>query len=197
MSSLSPTTERQNSTASPFTAAPIMVLEALGQSSRNEVDLESKPRLQENINNNRPPKRIKHVHLHKSTDNIKGIIGKKSESESEQEDSPSFADNGLYASLPLPNDHDTAIREYTATEKYRKSIYVEAFNLALDTVLKDELHLFSDSEQEIFAKYRSLEYEPQFLYDQSYQLLSLYYTNAATLSDIFVCFSAKHRLGFV
>ncbi|KAH8155271.1 uncharacterized protein LAJ45_00281 [Morchella importuna] len=141
-----------------------MVLEALGQSSRNEVDLESKPRLQENINNNRPPKRIKHVHLHKSTDNIKGIIGKKSESESEQEDSPSFADNGLYASLPLPNDHDTAIREYTATEKYRKSIYVEAFNLALDTVLKDELHLFSDSEQEIFAKYRSLEYEPQFLY---------------------------------
>ncbi|KAH0612564.1 uncharacterized protein H6S33_008944 [Morchella sextelata] len=151
-----------------------MVLEALGQSSRNEVDLESKPRLQENIN--RPPKRIKHVHLHKSTNNNnKGKIGKKSESEREQEDSPSFGDivpaefgddldNGLYASLPLPNDHDTAIREYTTTERYRKSIYVDAFNLALDTVLKDELHLFSDSEQEIFAKYRSLEYEPQFLY---------------------------------
>lgn len=171
-----------------------MVLEALG-----------KPRLQENIN--RPPKRIKHIHLHKSTNN-KGIIGKKSESESEQEDSQSCADivpaelgndldNGLYASLPLPNDHDTAIREYTATERYRKSIYVDAFNLALDTVLKDELHLFSDSEQEIFAKYRSLEYEPQFLYDQSYQLLSFHYTNAATLSDMSAYFSAKHRLGSV
>lgn len=71
-------------------------------------------------------------------------------------------DGGLNAA---PNDIDGIVREYARTGKYKRSMYVDAFNLALDIVLQDELQLFSDDEQEVFAKYRSLEYEPQFLYD--------------------------------
>jgi hypothetical protein len=47
---------------------------------------------------------------------------------------------------------------------YRSSVYVDAFDLALDTVLKEESYLFDYAEQEIFAKYRSLDYEAQHLY---------------------------------
>lgn len=46
----------------------------------------------------------------------------------------------------------------------RSSIYVDAFNLALDTVLEDEAHLFDDKEMAIFEQWRSLNYEAQYLY---------------------------------
>ena len=45
----------------------------------------------------------------------------------------------------------------------RSSIYVDAFNLALDTVLEDEAHLFDQREQEVFNKWKSLTYESQYL----------------------------------
>jgi Fanconi-associated nuclease 1 len=71
--------------------------------------------------------------------------------------------------LPAPEESE-AVRKYENQRKrsletgtYTSSIYVDAFNLALDTVLKEESYLFSDEEAEVFAKYRSLDYEAQHL----------------------------------
>lgn len=47
--------------------------------------------------------------------------------------------------------------------KGRSSIYVDAFNLELDTVLEYEGHLFDEKEMEVFRQWRSLEYEAQYL----------------------------------
>ena len=46
----------------------------------------------------------------------------------------------------------------------RSSIYVDAFTLALDTVLEDETHLFDDKERRVFEQWRALDYEAQYLY---------------------------------
>ncbi|KAK4142599.1 VRR-NUC domain-containing protein [Dichotomopilus funicola] len=46
----------------------------------------------------------------------------------------------------------------------KSSIYVDAFNLALDTVLDNESHLFDDKEKCVFAQWRDLSYEAQYLY---------------------------------
>lgn len=46
----------------------------------------------------------------------------------------------------------------------RSSIYVDAFTLALDTVLEDESHLFDHREMEVFRQWRELGYEAQYLY---------------------------------
>ncbi|KAL2810272.1 hypothetical protein BJX63DRAFT_322459 [Aspergillus granulosus] len=48
--------------------------------------------------------------------------------------------------------------------KGKSSIYVDAFNLALDTVLAEEAHLFNEAEGEIFQHWRGLSYESQYLY---------------------------------
>jgi len=45
----------------------------------------------------------------------------------------------------------------------RSSIYVDAFNLALDTVLEDESHLFDERERTVFREWRDLDYEAQYL----------------------------------
>lgn len=47
--------------------------------------------------------------------------------------------------------------------RYRSSIYVDAFNLALDTVLDEESHLFDEREMSVFHKWRELDYEAQYL----------------------------------
>lgn len=46
----------------------------------------------------------------------------------------------------------------------KSSIYVDAFNLALETVLEDESHLFDEVETKIFQCWRDLSYEAQYLY---------------------------------
>lgn len=46
----------------------------------------------------------------------------------------------------------------------KSSIYVDAFNLALDTVLEDESHLFDEAEHAVFAQWREFSYESQYLY---------------------------------
>ncbi|KAG7292072.1 hypothetical protein NEMBOFW57_002104 [Staphylotrichum longicolle] len=46
----------------------------------------------------------------------------------------------------------------------KSSIYVDAFNLALDTVLEDESHLFDAREMSVFGQWRGLSYEAQYLY---------------------------------
>ncbi|KAL5596905.1 uncharacterized protein BROUX77_006853 [Berkeleyomyces rouxiae] len=48
--------------------------------------------------------------------------------------------------------------------KGESSLYVDAFNLALDTVLQDEIHLFDDKEQQVFREWRALDYQEQYLY---------------------------------
>ena len=45
----------------------------------------------------------------------------------------------------------------------KSSIYVDAFNLALDTVLEDESHLFDRKETRVFEQWRGLSYEAQYL----------------------------------
>lgn len=86
--------------------------------------------------------------------------------------------------LPVAEPDEEAIREYQSFRlsqksnsdgvtpgkirpmwiKGRSSIYVDAFNLALDTVLDEESHLFNDKEKEIFRQWRELDYEAQFMY---------------------------------
>lgn len=51
-------------------------------------------------------------------------------------------------------------REWT---RGKSSIYVDAFNLALDTVLEDEGHLFDEKELEVFNQWSDLQYEAQYL----------------------------------
>lgn len=46
----------------------------------------------------------------------------------------------------------------------KSSLYVDAFNLALDTVLEEESHLFNEAETEVFRIWRDLNYEAQYLY---------------------------------
>ncbi|KAK3393188.1 VRR-NUC domain-containing protein [Podospora didyma] len=46
----------------------------------------------------------------------------------------------------------------------KSSIYVDAFSLALDTVLQDEAHLFDNREKAVFEQWRCLPYEAQYLY---------------------------------
>ncbi|EGY21620.1 hypothetical protein VD0002_g7340 [Verticillium dahliae] len=48
--------------------------------------------------------------------------------------------------------------------KGKSSIYVDAFNLALDTVLEDESHLFDMRERTVFDQWRLLDYQSQYLY---------------------------------
>lgn len=92
----------------------------------------------------------------------------------------------LEFSLPAVEANDQAIEEYESSQKvedggeeeisleermrdgkWRKgksSIYVDAFNLALDTVLAEEAHLFSETEKEVFRHWRRLSYESQYLF---------------------------------
>ncbi|KAH6689174.1 coiled-coil domain-containing protein MTMR15 [Plectosphaerella plurivora] len=49
-------------------------------------------------------------------------------------------------------------------ERGKSSIYVDAFNLALDTVLEDEFHLFDAKELAVFEAWRNIGYEAQYLY---------------------------------
>jgi Fanconi-associated nuclease 1 len=46
----------------------------------------------------------------------------------------------------------------------KSSIYVDAFFLALDTVLAEESHLFSPAEMRVFDEFKGMPYEAQYLY---------------------------------
>ncbi|CAK7222833.1 hypothetical protein SEUCBS140593_005037 [Sporothrix eucalyptigena] len=61
-----------------------------------------------------------------------------------------------------PKDEEGAQKE--GQPFYRSSIYVDAFNIALDTVLEQEEHLFNEQEKAVFAAWRNLDYEAQYLY---------------------------------
>jgi Fanconi-associated nuclease 1 len=68
----------------------------------------------------------------------------------------------MRASGDIPDELRSRIQQRSWT-KGKSSIYVDAFNLALDTVLEDEGHLFDEKEMEVFSQWRSLEYEAQYL----------------------------------
>ncbi|KAK2751635.1 hypothetical protein FQN55_000357 [Onygenales sp. PD_40] len=93
----------------------------------------------------------------------------------------------LEDSLPLVKTDKEAIEQYEASKaqeleseahtsnlqqrygerkwvKGKSSIYVDAFNLALENVLEDEAHLFDETEMEVFNQWRGLCYESQYLY---------------------------------
>ncbi len=88
----------------------------------------------------------------------------------------------LESALPPVKTDKEAIAEYEATRvaeagsldlqgrlgqrkwiQGKSSIYVDAFNLALETVLEDESHLFDEAEMAVFKHWRELSYEGQYL----------------------------------
>ncbi|RYP81313.1 hypothetical protein DL769_002042 [Monosporascus sp. CRB-8-3] len=66
---------------------------------------------------------------------------------------------------PGDNTAETAESRFESRTWVRgnTSIYVDAFNLALSTVLDEESHLFDEKERSIFAQWNSLGFEAQFL----------------------------------
>ena len=107
-----------------------------------------------------------------------------SEAESDEEDAPlqSARRTDLESALPPVDTDKEAIRAYEATRaaeaadlslqgrlgqrkwvQGKSSIYVDAFNLALETVLEDEAHLFDAAEMTVFENWRNLTYEGQYL----------------------------------
>lgn len=64
-------------------------------------------------------------------------------------------------------DGELGLRQRFGQRKWLKgksSIYVDAFNLALETVLEEEAHLFDEAEMEVFNQWKELSYEAQYLY---------------------------------
>lgn len=113
----------------------------------------------------------------------KGLEVADSEDEGEDE-APPASQTDLESSLPPIKTDKEAIQEYESARaaeqaafgdlqerldqrswsRGKSSIYVDAFNLALRTVLDDEAHLFNEAEAEVFAQWKLLSYEAQYLY---------------------------------
>lgn len=73
------------------------------------------------------------------------------------------------------DDDEPDLQQRLQNGKWRKvksSIYVDAFNLALETVLDEEAHLFDEVEMEVFRQWKELSYESQNLYVPAYTLVS-------------------------
>lgn len=68
----------------------------------------------------------------------------------------------MRAAEDVPEDLKSRLTQRTWI-KGKSSIYVDAFNLALETVLEDEAHLFDEKEMEVFNQWRQLDYEAQYL----------------------------------
>jgi Fanconi-associated nuclease 1 len=138
----------------------------------------------------RPTKRLKSAEVpdsesddEKSAQEFEDSVPEDSEGvggASSGEAGPTDFDNALLAT----HSDEEALKEYEALKlsqghgnpdgttgearplwvKGRSSIYVDAFNLALDSVLDEESHLFDKKEKEVFRQWRGLEYEAQFMY---------------------------------
>ncbi|EME79655.1 uncharacterized protein MYCFIDRAFT_204898, partial [Pseudocercospora fijiensis CIRAD86] len=109
-----------------------------------------------------------------------------SEDDSDHEDlveQPHTRQTDLETALPAIETDKEAIEAYEASRaaeqaglglqerldgrkwiRGKTSIYVDAFNLALETVLEQESHLFNDAEHSVFKQWRELSYEGQYLY---------------------------------
>jgi Fanconi-associated nuclease 1 len=120
------------------------------------------------------PRRIIKREVLDSEDDSEGTFIKEEEKEHRTD---------LESALPQVDTGDDAIKAYEAykaeeeskiegvDERLEKrawvqgksSLYVDAFNLALDTVLDEEGHLFDEAETEVFRIWRNLGYEAQYL----------------------------------
>ena len=111
------------------------------------------------------------------------IPGSEAESDGDEEFPSSTRSTELESTLPPIKTDEVAIAEYEATRaaeaagapdlhtrmgqrkwvQGKSSIYVDAFNLALETVLDEEAHLFDEVEATVFDHWRNLSYEAQYL----------------------------------
>lgn len=114
------------------------------------------------------------------------ILDSDEEHDEEIKDEEIVYKTDLESALPPVKTDEEAIEEYEAFKasqnenvegveerlkdrkwiKEKSSIYVDAFNLALDTVLEEESHLFDEAEMDLFRQWRELNYEGQYLYDR-------------------------------
>lgn len=101
----------------------------------------------------------------------------------EEQDFVPSSQTDLESTLPPVKTDKQAIDDYEATTaaetvggsnsedqvgqwkwtRGRSSIYVDAFNLALETVLEEEDHLFDEAENAVFKHWKALSYEAQYL----------------------------------
>ena len=122
------------------------------------------------------------------------IPDSEAESDADEDSFPSTSHKtDLESALPPVKTDKEAIAEYEATRaaevaensdlherlgqrkwvKGKSSIYVDAFNLALETVLEDESHLFDEPEMAVFEQWRNLSYEGQYLWVAVYSTMIL------------------------
>ncbi len=115
---------------------------------------------------------------------LREIPDSEAESDDDDDDFPPEAvrKTELESALPPIKTDKEAIAEYEATRaaeaqnldlkerlgqrkwvQGKSSIYVDAFNLALETVLEDESHLFDEAEMAVFEQWKGLSYEGQYL----------------------------------
>ena len=140
-------------------------------------------RLPKHVKENRNPDR-KDVHSYKP--GVKDEIPDSEEEESDdghQETSNPSRPTQLESALPPVQTDQDAIEAYEAHNAGaqevddtksrfesrswipgRSSIYVDAFNLALETVLEEEAHLFNEAEMALFNEWQSLDHASQYLY---------------------------------
>ena len=141
-----------------------------------------------------PPKRVKrgmsdYINTNPENNASRGrrrdvIPDSDADSEGEEfQEEPKSRRTDLESALPPVQTDKEAIEAYEASKaaeqaelglkerldgqdwvKGKSSIYVDAFSLALDTVLEDESHLFDEAEHAIFRQWRELSYETQYLY---------------------------------
>ncbi|KAJ3490956.1 hypothetical protein NLG97_g5679 [Lecanicillium saksenae] len=81
-----------------------------------------------------------------------------------QSDEAAFEAYEEYKSSQASVKEETSEKTKPLWMKGRSSIYVDAFNLALDTVLEEEAKLFDERELDVFEQWKSLDYEAQYLY---------------------------------
>ena len=105
----------------------------------------------------------------------KEIQDSEEEDEASQDAVPKSSQTDLESALPPVRTDKEAIEEYETMRaqdrmsarkwtRGKTSIYVDAFNLALDTVLEEEGSLFEGAEAAVFESWRKLSYEAQYLY---------------------------------
>lgn len=66
------------------------------------------------------------------------------------------------SSQPSHAVKEESSKNATSIPRWKSSIYVDAFNLALDTVLNEESGLFNEKEMEVFKQWKDLPYEAQY-----------------------------------
>lgn len=110
------------------------------------------------------------------------IADSEAETDEDAEHAVGTQQTDLESVLPTVKTDEDAIAEYEATRasglgeidlhgrlgqrkwvQGKSSIYVDAFNLALETVLEDEAHLFDEAEMAVFEQWSELSYEGQYL----------------------------------